>query len=97
MGPVMPSGIHTTLFLMGFLYVTCDFRVPNGVVQLVRGIMLKVFTLRIKVSNFAEMFVLDYSLRKNMAPREIETLTFGGAIKMGRKRWEYIKHLQLFI
>ena len=44
----------------------------------VRGIMLETFTSRIKVSNFAEMFILGYLLRKNMTSREIQTLTLAG-------------------
>ena len=47
--------------------------------------MVETFTMRIKVSNFAEMFVLVYLLRKNMVPREIQTLAIAGAIKRGRK------------
>ena len=35
------------------------------------------------MSNFAEMFILGYLLRKNMASREIQTLTLAGAIKRG--------------
>ena len=45
----------------------------------------RTFASRIKVSNFAEMFVLGCLLRKNMAPREIQTLTLAGAMKRGRK------------
>ena len=52
---------------------------------LVREIMVETFTSRIKLSNFAEIFVLGYLLRKNMAPREIQTLTLAGAIKRGWK------------
>ena len=33
------------------------------------------------MSNFAEMFVLGYLLRKNMALRANQTLTLAGAIK----------------
>ena len=35
----------------------------------------RTFTSRIRVSNFAEMFILGYLLRKNMAPRETQTPT----------------------
>ena len=65
---------------------------------IVRRIMVETFTSRIKVSNFAKLFVLGYLLRKNMAPREIQTLTLG-AIKRWRKGGVqiYIEHLQLFI
>ena len=53
--------------------------------------------LPIKVSNFAEMFILGYLLRKNMAPRETQTLTLAGAIRGGGKGrgGGYIKYLQL--
>ena len=47
--------------------------------------MVEIFTSRIKVSNFAGMFVLGYLLRKNMAPRETQTLTLAGAIRGERK------------
>ena len=51
----------------------------------VRGIMVETSTSWIKGSHFAEMFVLVYLLRKNMAPREIQTLTLAGAIKREQK------------
>ena len=35
------------------------------------------------MSDLAGMFVLGYLLRKNMDPREIQTLTLAGAIKKG--------------
>ena len=47
--------------------------------------MDEIFTSRINVSSFAEMFVLGYLLKKYMAPREIQILTLAGAIKIGRK------------
>ena len=49
------------------------------------GIVVGTFTSRIKESNFAEMFVLGYLLRKNMASREIQTLILAGVKKSGRK------------
>ena len=53
------------------------------------------------MSNFAEMFVMGYLLRKNMAAREIQTLTLAGAMERVRKGGgdgeEYIiENLQLF-
>ena len=56
----------------------------------------RTLTWRIKVLNFAEMFVLGYLLRKNMASREIQTEKLAGVIKRERKEEKYIKHLQLF-
>ena len=56
---------------------------------LVREIMVETFTSRIKLSNFAEIFVLGYLLRKNMAPRKIQTLTLAVVIKRGRRGVDY--------
>ena len=42
--------------------------------------MIKTFISPIKLSYFADMFGFGYSLRKNIAPREIQTLTIAGVI-----------------
>ena len=47
--------------------------------------MVETYTSRIKMSNFAEMFVLGFLLTKNMTPCEIQTLTLVGVIKRGRR------------
>ena len=47
--------------------------------------MVATFTPRVKVSNFAEMFVFGFLLRQNMTTREIQALTLAGAIKRWRK------------
>ena len=62
-----------------------SWEIPDCSWALVRGIIVETFISRIKVSNFGEMFVLGCLLRKNMASREIQTLTLAGAIKRGRK------------
>ena len=48
-----------------------------------------------KVSNFAERFVLGYLLRNNVGPREIQTMKLAGDIKRGRKGVECIEHLPI--
>ena len=73
-----------------------QFRSRNLQMFIVREIMVEKFTARIKVSNFAEMFVLGYLLSKNIAPREIQTMTLAGAIKKGRKRGGIHRTFALF-
>ena len=49
----------------------------------VRRIMFETFTSLVKPSNLAGMFVLTYSLIKNMASLENRPLTYVGTMKMG--------------
>ena len=58
--------------------------------RLVRGVMVETFKSRIKVSG-CQMFILGYLLIKNMARREIRTLTLAGVIKWRRKGEIYRK------
>ena len=50
--------------------------------------MVETFTSRIKVSNFAEMFVFTNSLIGNLAPPENKPITYD-AMKMGRIHREF--------
>ena len=44
--------------------------------------MVEKFTSRIKAPNWAELFVLVYSLIRNMAPLENRPLTYVGSMKI---------------